>query len=267
MMETHPAVFFSYARNDDDREGGRLGTIRAALEAELSLLSGDDWHVFRDVEDIKVGQQWSKRLEAGLTGSTFFLAVITPTYLKRDACREELKRFLKKEQQLERDDLVIPLLYLNTPAISDSGLRNRDTLARAIAERQYHDWTDLRTEPLTSVEARRRLAQLAGAILEAYARGGPGSKQLATQTVTALIASQEDFSSRESTAQTREGNVQRSLEIHEDSIVDKPVQPKVVFPLPGYERAQSGSASSLNLPPRQRGKAGKIASILVVSHC
>lgn len=207
-MESAPAVFFSYARDDDKREGRKLSQIRNALQAELSVLSGDEWHVFQDVEDIGVGEQWEKRLEEGLTGSTFFLAIITPTYLKRDACRNELKRFLTHEQRVGRDDLVIPLLYLDTPTLVDSHLRERDALARAIAQRQWHNWTDLRLKSLETTDARRRLADLAKAILDAYARGGQMSAELATEAVNALDASEE-------------------------STGDRSPQPKVVFPLHG----------------------------------
>jgi hypothetical protein len=207
-MGPAPAVFFSYAHDDDRREGGKLSQIRHALEAELSTLTGDEWHVFQDVEDIAVGEQWKKRLEEGLAGSTFFLPIITPTYLKRDACRNELRRFLNREQQLGRDDLVIPVLYINTPALSDPHLLERDALARTIAERQWHNWTDLRPQSFETADARKRLGDLAKAILEAYARGGRLSAELATEAVIALDAS-------------------------EVSTVNSSRQPKVVFPLHG----------------------------------
>lgn len=81
-MDRTPAVFFSYVRADDERERGRLSDLRKALEAELTGLSGDVWKVFQDVEDIQIGQEWRKRLDEGLSGSTFFLPVLTPTYIE-----------------------------------------------------------------------------------------------------------------------------------------------------------------------------------------
>jgi hypothetical protein len=88
-----PSVFFSYARADDDAENGRLSQIRVRLERELRIISGEDWEVFQDTEDISLGQHWRQRLADGLTASTYFVPILTPTYLKRSLCREELSEF------------------------------------------------------------------------------------------------------------------------------------------------------------------------------
>src|SRR5687768_2685781 len=105
-MNEVAAVFFSYARADDEREGRKLTEIRKALESELNALSGDVWNVFQDVEDIEIGEQWKKRLNTEVGGSTFFVPVVTPTYLKRSFCRAELIQFLAQEKRIGRDDLV-----------------------------------------------------------------------------------------------------------------------------------------------------------------
>src|SRR4051812_31025798 len=123
MDSSEPAVFFSYARADDESEGRRISSMREKLEKELRFLSGDPWNVFQDLEDIEIGQQWQKRLEEGVTGCTFFVPVLTPTYFKRPCCRTELTQFLEREREMGRDDLVMPILYLNTPVLADEKLR------------------------------------------------------------------------------------------------------------------------------------------------
>jgi len=170
LVKESPAVFFSYARADDKTERGRISDIRLALEAELQILSGEQWDVFQDIEDIAIGQQWRKRLAQGVAGSTFFVPILTPTYLKRPVCREELEQFLKREKELNRDDLVIPLLYLPTAALSDSRLRDSDTLAVTLAERNWDDWTALRNNSLESAKLRQRITGLAKAIMAAHGR-------------------------------------------------------------------------------------------------
>jgi hypothetical protein len=169
-MNTAPAVFFSYTRADDERENRRLSQMRKALEKELSALSGDEWTVFQDVEHIEIGEQWKKRLAEGVGGSTFFLPILTPTYLKRPICREELSQFLEKESELGRDDLVFPLLYLDTPSLTDKGLQKSDPLAAALAARNWDDWRELRTFRLDTAKVRRRLTALSQAILSANKR-------------------------------------------------------------------------------------------------
>jgi hypothetical protein len=169
-MDRTPAVFFSYVRADDERERRRLSDLRKALEAELTGLSGDVWKVFQDVEDIQIGQEWRKRLDEGLSGSTFFLPVLTPTYLKRGACRDELVQFLVREKELGRNDLVFPLLYLDTPALTNEAAQQSDELANTLAARQCDDWRELRVNSLESAKVRRRITALARAILAAYSR-------------------------------------------------------------------------------------------------
>ena len=147
--------------------------MRKALEAELCALSGDDWTVFQDVEHIDIGEQWRRRLEEGVGGSTFFLPILTPTYLKRPICRDELNQFLKKERELERDDLVFPLLYLDTPSLTDKHTQASDPLAIVLAARKWDDWRELRVYGLKTAKVRLRLSALSRAILSASSRNAP----------------------------------------------------------------------------------------------
>ncbi|HZE56258.1 MAG TPA: toll/interleukin-1 receptor domain-containing protein [Chthoniobacterales bacterium] len=171
-MNAAPAVFFSYSRTDDETERARLSGIRKRLEKELRFLSGNEaWEVFQDVEDIEIGQQWRQRLSEGVAGSTFFVPVLTPTYFERPICREELMQFVQREKELRRDDLIIPILYVDVPILNQPDDTERGMLARNIAARQRDDWRDLRTFNLDSAKVRRRITQLANSILSAHTRG------------------------------------------------------------------------------------------------
>jgi len=190
-MNTSPAVFFSYTRADDKREGGKLSQTRKALEEELCVLSGDDWTVFQDIEHIEIGEQWKKRLAEGVSGSTFFLPILTPTYLKRPVCRDELTQFLDRERELGRDDLVFSVLYVDTPLLNDKHLRESDQLAVALTARKWDDWRELRDYQVKTTKVRRKIRGLAKAILAANNRVHAPSKPVPvpSQTQTRILSS------------------------------------------------------------------------------
>ena len=86
-----PVAFMSYAHHDDGQ--GRLSRFRERLEGELRSQTGIDLEIFKDSEEIGLGEQWRRRLEAGLAASTFLLPIVTPSFLTSAYCREELETF------------------------------------------------------------------------------------------------------------------------------------------------------------------------------
>jgi parallel beta-helix repeat protein len=169
-MPRPPVAFMSYVRFDDQHENGRLTTFRERLSAEVRMQTGEEFPIFQDRNDIKWGQNWKERLEGGLDEVTFLIPIITPGFFKSSFCREELQRFLEREKQLDRNDLVLPVYYVRTPALDDAAKRAADELAQAIAAHQYADWRDLRFEPFTTPLVGKTLAQMATQIAEALER-------------------------------------------------------------------------------------------------
>lgn len=139
-----PAAFLSYVRTDDEHDGGAISRIRAQLAEEVRMQTGEEFLIFQDREDILWGVRWRDRIERSIDTTIVLIAVITPSYLRSAACREEVERFLQREKQLGRNDLILPLYYVDTPALQDS----QDNVARELASRQYVDWRPLRFEPL-----------------------------------------------------------------------------------------------------------------------
>ncbi|HPQ67916.1 MAG TPA: right-handed parallel beta-helix repeat-containing protein [bacterium] len=170
-MDRKPAAFFSYAHQNDDQDGGRLSTMRERLEKEVIVQSGDPFVIFQDRRDIEWGKQWRKRIEEGLDASTVLIVVVTPGYLKRPECRNEYQLFWKWEKSIGRDDLIFPILYVDTPALTDEAKRKQDPIAEDIAKRQWIDWINLRFEPFTSPEVGKRLAEMAIKIRDAVEAG------------------------------------------------------------------------------------------------
>lgn len=160
-MPTRPIAFLSYVHFDDQHENGRLTQFRERLSAEMRIQTGEEFIIFQDRNDIAWGQLWKERIEESLDEVTFLIPIITPSYFKSEMCRFELERFLEREKKLNHNDLILPVYYVDCPALNDSAKRQCDRLIDIIAARQYIDWRELRFEPFTSPQAGKTLARLA----------------------------------------------------------------------------------------------------------
>lgn len=160
-MPRTPAAFLSYVQQNDKHDRGRLTEFRERLESEVQVHTGEAFPIFQDRNDIQWGQQWKERIKEGIDASTFLIAIITPSYFKSPACRDEFELFLKREKKLKRNDLILPLLYVETPTLSDEKKRAMDNIAKEIAKSEWADWRDLRHEPWTTPEVGKRLAKIA----------------------------------------------------------------------------------------------------------
>src|SRR3982751_4267728 len=101
-VSRNPIAFMSYVRLDDQDENGRLTQFRERLSGEVRMQTGEAFDIFQDRNDIAWGQQWKERIDETLDAVTFLIPVITPTFFKSPACRNELERFLKREESLGR---------------------------------------------------------------------------------------------------------------------------------------------------------------------
>ncbi len=171
LISQSPAGFLSYVRADDQHERGRLTEFAERLSGEVRMQSGDTFQIFQDRNDIAWGQQWKSRVDESVDGATFLITIITPTFFKSPQCRDELQRFLDREKQLKRADLILPVYYVNCPILNDERKRVSDPLAKILSDRQYADWRELRFEPFTSPQIGKTLAKMATQIVEALERG------------------------------------------------------------------------------------------------
>ena len=157
-----------YVTSDDRYE--RLTEFRERLSNEVRVQIGEEFSIFQDRKDILWGQNWKKRIEESLDEVTFLIPIITPSFFNSQYCRRELERFLEREKELKRDDLVLPIYYVDCPLLNDEEKRTEDKLAQAIFAHQYADWRDLRFEPFASPQVGRTLAKLAVQIRDALER-------------------------------------------------------------------------------------------------
>jgi|SRR5215813_10177605 len=168
-----PGAFFSYVRFNDERDDGRLAQLCDDLSREVRAQTGDDFPLWRDRNDIRWGEQWEARIELGLDQAIFLICVITPSWFKSPYCRKEFEHFLEVEKKRSRHDLILPVLYIDTPGLRDEKLRAADPIAIEMSKRQIFRFDDLRFEPWTSADVGKRLAQMACAVRDALLRDAP----------------------------------------------------------------------------------------------
>jgi F-box protein 11 len=160
-MSRYPVGFLSYVRADDQHDGGKLSEFRKQLCGEIEAQTGELFHIFQDRDDIAWGQRWRERIHDCIDAGTFLICIITPRFFKSDSCRDELERFVAREKEIGRNDLILPVYYIDCPALDDEWRREADPLAQLISERNYVDWRELRFEPIDSPSAKKKLAKLA----------------------------------------------------------------------------------------------------------
>ena len=186
MASKPPDAFLSYTRFDDLHDGGAISQFRLRLESAIRAVTGQSFSIFQDVDGIGLGENWPDKLEETLDEVRFFIPILTPSYFTSEACRQELQKFLWAEARRSRQDLVLPVYYIETEALEDSELRASDHLANTIHERQRHDWRDLRFDSLESGPVRRALERLARDMAKARRRFMPAAAQTVISSASAL---------------------------------------------------------------------------------
>ncbi|HEX2391381.1 MAG TPA: right-handed parallel beta-helix repeat-containing protein [Solirubrobacterales bacterium] len=159
-MGSEPIAFLSYAKADDEHDGHSITAFREALQSALRIHTGQRLTIFQD-RDLAWGEAWRERIDGSLDAVAVLIPILTPSFFASKECRRELARFLEREGELGRRDLVLPVYWVEAPEVDDPAVRAADTQAAELAARQRVDWRDIRFDPLTSPESRREISRLA----------------------------------------------------------------------------------------------------------
>jgi F-box protein 11 len=186
MTRPAPAAFLSYAHADD--RDGDITRLVGRLASEVGAYIGEEFAVFQDKQDLGWGQAWRRRVEESLDATTFLIAVLSPSFFRSAECRLEVERFLERERALGRDDLLLPLYFIDYGPLERHGGDEGDAVLAAMAARQRVDWRDLRLEPLESPTVRRRLATLAAQVRDSLAAPGSPSVTAASESARPAAA-------------------------------------------------------------------------------
>ncbi len=164
-----PAAFLSYAHDDD--ELGEISRFRARLEFEIKRHLGRPFPIFFDRKDLGWGQQWKRSIQGALGEATFLIPVLTPSFFSSTECRDEVETFRRRERELGRDDLILPVYFIETPQMDDPAVLAGDPLAVVLAGYQYADWRELRHDVrLESSSVSIAMAELARRVRDAVRR-------------------------------------------------------------------------------------------------
>lgn len=157
------AGFWSYSHDDNERDGNGLMRLANRIKDEFSLVTGESLTLFVDRQEISWGQEWRRRVDSALTETTFFIPVLTPLYFRRDECRRELLSFVGQAESLGAIGLVMPILYVDVPGLTED---SADEARALVARMQYIDWRELRLSSENSSEYKRGVHSLAMRLAE-----------------------------------------------------------------------------------------------------
>ena len=122
MTKSKPGSFMSYVHSDDKYK--QLTTLRERLSDEVGMQIGIEFPIFQDTKDIHWGQNWEQRIKNALDEEmTFLIPIITPGFFNSEPCRDELERFIEVETKLNRNDLILPIYFVDTPLLNNAELR------------------------------------------------------------------------------------------------------------------------------------------------
>ncbi|WP_168703751.1 toll/interleukin-1 receptor domain-containing protein [Gordonia paraffinivorans] len=134
--------FWSYVHKDDENAQGHIRDLAGQVKGAFQLLTGEEISIFFDRDDLKWGSAWDERIKDSIAGTTFFIPIVTPSYLNSAACRGEFLQFWRKVKDTPLRELLLPILYVETSLPEDS----EDEIIQAIRATQYVNWSEIRLE-------------------------------------------------------------------------------------------------------------------------
>ena len=167
-----PIGFWSYARQDDAHSDGQLSQLRALIGKALALRYGEELTLWQDIAAIPFGADWAATIERTIGQVTFFIPIVTPRYLKSENCLSEFRAFRERMRELERDDLIFPVYYVDVETMSAADTVFGDELA-ALRRQQWADFRPLTFDDPKSPKARQWCDRFAAGVLDAMRRAAP----------------------------------------------------------------------------------------------
>jgi hypothetical protein len=157
-------VFLSYVHADNENSRGRIVQFVKDVVDTYGLLTGNPLELFVDRDDILWGQKWRQRLDSQIDRTAFLLPVVTPRYLRSDACRKELLRFAVLQDENPQSRQILPLIWVDT---AESDVTDSDPVRTRLREHQHVDVSSLRLASPESPEYRARVEEVASRLAAA----------------------------------------------------------------------------------------------------
>ena len=158
-------VFWSYAHKDDERSGGAITMLRERIQAEYELQTGNEANIFQDTKDIGWGMDWRSEIDKSLGVTTFFIPILTPTYLRSPHCLAELRTAKARFEDLGFPEGVYPIEFVDCTRVIER--LPDDDLATFLSDRQcVRKWMDLRSEDPSSSAYQHGIRDIVEVLLE-----------------------------------------------------------------------------------------------------
>lgn len=160
-MENLPHTFLCYTRVDDEHYGDNIAALCNYLAREVQAQTGIVFPLFQVVNTIQWGKNHVIFREKVIKQATFFIAILTPSFFTSERCREDLRLFIERESELQRDDLIVPIHYIKCDILDHPEKLANDELAQTIATRKPFDLLDLHYQSIESTVAKKTLTAVA----------------------------------------------------------------------------------------------------------
>jgi hypothetical protein len=99
-------------------------------------------------EGLKWGVEWRSKISSTIFGTTFFIPVISPSYLKSPNCRDEFMQFWKLANSSDLNELLLPILWVPVHPATPA----EEEVWDIVQSIQYLDFTKARLENEDSPE-------------------------------------------------------------------------------------------------------------------
>lgn len=150
-------VFLSYAHIDDEHLGGAITHLARAVVEEYQFQFASTLRLFIDRESINWGEDWREAIRQSIGGTNFLLAAITPRYLTRPECRDELLQFMGQLEE-RPSGAILSLVWQDISPMQEA-LRD-DPVLQAISRHQLLSVEDLQDLDPSSAVYRKRVKEI-----------------------------------------------------------------------------------------------------------
>jgi hypothetical protein len=159
-------AFWSYAHADDDGTRSRIRKLSIRVGHAYRMHSGDSLKRFFDrdgVDGIKWSEEWRRKIRETIFGTTFFIPVVSPCYLRSPICRDEFNQFWERAERSNLKELLLPIIWV---PVMRPATNEEQRIWDIVQEIQYLDWTKTRLQDRSSPKYERRIDTMGARLAE-----------------------------------------------------------------------------------------------------
>jgi uncharacterized protein len=136
QSDVDASLFLSYVHSDDAYLGGAITAFADEVCSSYRFLTGRTIELFIDRRDIRWGEAWQQRIARQLADSSFLLAMVTPSYIRSQACRDEVMEFQASDPERQR----LLALMVREPDAQAHDVRDNPAVTQVMREIDAHQY-------------------------------------------------------------------------------------------------------------------------------